>query len=68
MPYISGTELVRQARQVIPEVPAIIITGYAETDAVRDRPEDVEILLKPFRENALRQALVRACGKVATAS
>jgi hypothetical protein len=48
-------------------VPAIIITGYAEADAVRDRPDGVQILLKPFREAALRQALVRACGRAAAA-
>ena len=66
MPHISGTEFVRRARQVIPEVPAIIITGYAETEAVRDRPDGVEILLKPFREKALQQALARACGPTAT--
>ena len=60
MPNLSGTEFVRRARQLIPEVPAIIITGYAEADAVRDRPDGVEILLKPFRENALQQALARA--------
>jgi CheY-like chemotaxis protein/anti-sigma regulatory factor (Ser/Thr protein kinase) len=65
MPHISGTEFVRLARQVIPEVPAIIITGYAEADAVRDRPEGVEILLKPFGENALQQALARACSQAA---
>ena len=67
MPHISGTEFVRQARQLIPHVPAIIITGYAEADAVRDRPEGVEIHLKPFREAALQQALARACGQSATA-
>ena len=67
MPHISGTEFVRRARQVMPEVPAIIITGYAETDAVRDRPDGVEILLKPFGESRLRQALARACGRRITA-
>ena len=63
MPHISGTEFVRQARELMPEVPAIIITGYAEADAVRDRPEGVEILLKPFREGALQQAVARACAR-----
>jgi CheY-like chemotaxis protein len=63
MPHISGTEFVRQARRLVPEMPAIIITGYAEADAVRDRPDGVEILLKPFREATLEQALARACGQ-----
>ena len=66
MPHLSGTEFVRQARELFPHVPAIIITGYAEADAVRDRPDSVEILLKPFKEVTLQQALARACGQGAT--
>jgi hypothetical protein len=40
-------------------VPALIITGYADTDAIGDRPEDVDILLKPFTPSALEGALAR---------
>jgi CheY-like chemotaxis protein len=65
MPHISGTEFLRQAREICPNVPALIITGYAEADAVRDRPESVEILLKPFTSNALEKAVARICGTVA---
>jgi CheY-like chemotaxis protein len=68
MPHISGAEFVRRARQMLPDVPAIIITGYAEAEAVRDRPEGVEILLKPFPEIALQRAMARACGQAAAAS
>ena len=62
MPHISGTEFLRQAREICPDVPALIITGYAEAGAVRDRPESVEILLKPFTSNALEKAVARICG------
>src|SRR5215207_870486 len=62
MPHISGTEFLRQARKICPDVPALIITGYAEADAVRDRPESVEILLKPFTASALEKAVARICG------
>jgi PAS domain S-box-containing protein len=62
MPHLSGTEFVRRARRICPEVPALIITGYAESDAVRDRPEDVDILLKPFTPRALESAIARICG------
>ena len=68
MPHLSGAEFVRRARQLIPDVPAIIITGYAEAEAVRDRPDGVEILLKPFPEIALQRAMARACGQTAAAS
>jgi len=68
MPHLSGTEFVRRARTIHPEVPALIITGYAESDAVRDRPEDVDILLKPFTPRALENAIARICGSRAPAS
>ena len=60
MPHLSGTEFLRGARELCPNVPALIITGYAEADAISDRPEGVEILLKPFTPNALDAAIARA--------
>ena len=68
MPHISGTEFVREARELCPDVPALIITGYAEAQAITGRPDGVEILLKPFTELALESAIERACaGKAALA-
>jgi CheY-like chemotaxis protein len=61
MPHLSGAEFVREARDLCPGVPALIITGYAEARAVSGRPEGVEILLKPFTEAALEAAIERAC-------
>jgi PAS domain S-box-containing protein len=60
MPHLSGTEFLRGARELCPNVPALIITGYAESDRISDRPEGVEILLKPFTPNALDAAIARA--------
>ena len=60
MPHLSGTEFLRGARELCPNVPALIITGYAEADHISDRPEGVEILLKPFTPNALDAAIARA--------
>jgi len=62
MPQLSGTEFLREARKLCPGVGALIITGYAEADAVRDRPDGVEILLKPFTPSKLEAALARAAG------
>jgi hypothetical protein len=42
-------------------VPALMITGYADADAIGDRPEDVEILLKPFTPHKLDAAIARIC-------
>jgi PAS domain S-box-containing protein len=61
MPHLSGTELLRAAQEVCPDVPALIVTGYAEADAIRDRPEHVEILQKPFTPEALEGAIDQLC-------
>ena len=68
MPNISGTDVVRRARDLCPEVPALIITGYAESDAIGDRPDGVEILLKPFTPITLESAIARACGATVSAT
>ena len=68
MPHLSGTEFVRQARELHPGIPALIITGYAETDAVADLPKKVGILLKPFVPRALANAIARACNPSAVAT
>ena len=60
MPHLSGTEFLREARKLCPGVASLIITGYADADAIKDRPEGVEILLKPFTPAKLEQALERA--------
>jgi PAS domain S-box-containing protein len=65
MPHLSGTDFLRSARELCPDVPALIITGYADTDAIGDRPEDVDILLKPFTPSALEGALARISSEMA---
>jgi CheY-like chemotaxis protein len=61
MPHISGTEFLREARKIDPDVRALIITGYADADAISDRPPGVEVLLKPFGAGKLEAALVQIC-------
>jgi len=61
MPHLSGTEFLREARELCPNVPALIITGYAEADAISDRPDGVEILLKPFTARKLEKIVARVC-------
>ena len=48
MPHLSGTDFLREARLLCPDVPALLITGYAEVEMIRDRPPGIEMLLKPF--------------------
>jgi CheY-like chemotaxis protein len=61
MPHLSGTEFLREARELCPEVPALIITGYAGAEAISDRPDGVEILLKPFTATMLEATMAQAC-------
>jgi CheY-like chemotaxis protein len=68
MPHVSGTEFLREACELCPGVPALIITGYAEADAISDRPKGVEVLLKPFTAAQLEAALQKICGEAAAAS
>jgi signal transduction histidine kinase/DNA-binding response OmpR family regulator len=53
MPLVSGTELVRLARNIRSDWPCVIITGYADADAIADRPNDVPVLYKPFEHREL---------------
>jgi DNA-binding NtrC family response regulator len=68
MPHVSGTEFLRGARELCPGVPALIITGYAEIDAIDGRPDNVEVLLKPFTPTSLEAAIARICAPTAMAS
>jgi CheY-like chemotaxis protein len=68
MPHLSGTDFLREARLLCPDVPALLVTGYAEIESIRDRPPSVEVLLKPFTPAKLEAAIVRSCGSDVLAS
>ena len=60
MPMMSGLELVEGARRLRPNMPAIIITGYAQLEAMNSRPADVSIVSKPFTMQVLAEAIERS--------
>jgi PAS domain S-box-containing protein len=60
MPLVSGTDVIVRARKVRPHMPAIIITGYADVQSIARRPENVQVLAKPFTPEQLRTAIVAA--------
>ncbi|HEX3423750.1 MAG TPA: response regulator [Sphingomicrobium sp.] len=62
MPNLSGTEFLREARKICPDVPALLITGYADAEAIDNRPDGVEVMLKPFTPHQLEEALSRLRG------
>ena len=62
MPDLAGTDLVRQARMKRPGLPAVIITGYADSEAIGERPPGVVLLSKPFSLNELATAIESVSG------
>ena len=60
MPMMSGLELVEGARRLRPNMPAVIITGYAQLEAMNSRPADVSIVSKPFTMQVLAEAIERS--------
>jgi CheY-like chemotaxis protein len=69
MPQLRGTEIVAAARELQPNLPALIITGYAEADEIGERPHDVAVLGKPFTVAelvaAINDTLQLSCAKAA---
>jgi len=61
MPIVSGTDVIERAREIRPDLPGIIITGYAEAQSISRRPDDVGVLTKPFTPVQLSQAIGCAC-------
>ncbi|MGL3820493.1 response regulator [Sphingopyxis sp. R3-92] len=55
MPGMSGLELAREARKIRPDMPVLMITGFA--DIADDTASDVPRLPKPFRSAEMARAL-----------
>jgi len=60
MPLVSGVDVIRFARSLRSNWPAVMITGYADTTAIGDLPPDVPLLGKPFREGELISSILTA--------
>ena len=54
MPGISGTDLAGAARETYPELPVLIVSGYAEHEGLTP---DLPRLTKPFRRDELAAAI-----------
>ena len=57
MPGLSGAEVARRVRQRHPDQPILFVSGYSETDAVKNVAPDAALLAKPFRAEALHKAV-----------
>lgn len=61
MPGMSGLELTRRMKQRRPGLPVLLVTGYADGDAV-DAVGAERIVLKPFRNEDLARKIRTALG------
>jgi CheY-like chemotaxis protein len=67
MPGMNGAEVAHMARQRSPELPILISSGYADTNAIeRAIGKDASVLRKPFRVGDLQAALEEALGSSLT--
>lgn len=57
MPQMSGSDAIAKARVIRPGLPGIIISGYADAEAITHKPADVAVLRKPFVESELARAI-----------
>jgi two-component system NtrC family response regulator len=60
MGAMSGIELADRLRQINPDLPIVFMSGHV----VRDRLGNCTLLRKPFRIEALKQAIQTALGAV----
>jgi CheY-like chemotaxis protein len=58
MPGMTGAELARQIRQIWPDLPVILASGYAELPNAED--PGLPRLSKPFRQDELSGQIVKA--------
>ena len=59
--------MVRRARQIRPDLPAIIITGYADASALDLTGQQVIAVNKPFTPEQMKDAIRRAMETAITA-
>jgi signal transduction histidine kinase len=57
MPLVSGTDVINGARSLCANLPCILITGYADTQSIANRPDNVQVLSKPFTPQQLVDAI-----------
>lgn len=63
MPIMTGSELLRQAREIAPDTIRILLTGYADADAALESVNEGEIfryITKPWGPKELRDSIAQA--------
>jgi CheY-like chemotaxis protein len=68
MPGLSGVDLITHAKQVRPNIKALVITGYPNADGLAELPPHTSVLVKPFRRANLIAEVKSLLGETAVAS
>ncbi len=66
MPHMDGIELAAKAREILPDIVVIFVTGYADVNSAKEAIKQgaFEYILKPFELNEIRQAVSKAVNKI----
>jgi PAS domain S-box-containing protein len=57
MPLLSGAEVLKQAREIRPDMPGIIISGYADSRSIARPATESVVLTKPFTLDQMKRAI-----------
>jgi signal transduction histidine kinase len=57
MPLLSGADVLKQAREIRPGMPGIIISGYADSRSIAAPGSESVVLTKPFTLEQMRNAI-----------
>jgi len=57
MPGLTGADVARQIRTERPAQPILFVSGYSETEAIREAAPGAPLLAKPFRAETLDEAV-----------
>ena len=64
MPLVSWVEVIRFARNLRSDWPAVILTGYADEEEIADRPSDLPLLGRPREKDlSILHAIAKAAGR-----
>jgi PAS domain S-box-containing protein len=57
MPLLSGADVLKQAREIRPGMPGIIISGYADSRSIERPAQESVVLTKPFTLDQMKSAI-----------
>jgi CheY-like chemotaxis protein len=62
MPEMNGGDVINKLRESRPDLPVLLVTGSADSEAIQGRLPGVAMLLKPFDHEVLTQRVASMLG------